>query len=132
LGSASRCSTDFIKAERHRDDFVRTCPELVIVDEAHGFAFGGDRGRQLRHELLSKLAADERRHLILVTATPHSGKEDAFRSLLELLDPSFGDLPIDLSGAQNEGERRRLVGLPGTLRLKHGWVMRRSGGGVRL
>lgn len=102
-------STDFIKAERHRDDFVRTCPELVIVDEAHGFAFGGDRGRQLRHELLSKLAADERRHLILVTATPHSGKEDAFRSLLELLDPSFGDLPIDLSGGQNESERRRLA-----------------------
>jgi SNF2 family DNA or RNA helicase len=102
-------STDFIKAERHRDDFVRACPELVIVDEAHGFAFGGDRGRQLRHELLSKLATDERRHLILVTATPHSGKEDAFRSLLELLDPSFADLPIDLSGAQNESERRRLV-----------------------
>ena len=33
-------STDFIKAERRRDDFVRTCPELVIVDEAHSFAFG--------------------------------------------------------------------------------------------
>ena len=47
-------STDFIKAERRRDDFVRTCPELVIVDEAHGFAFGGDRGRQLRHELLDQ------------------------------------------------------------------------------
>lgn len=102
-------STDFIKAERHRDDFVRTCPELVIVDEAHGFAFGGDRGRQLRHELLVKLAADQDRHLILVTATPHSGKDDAFRSLLELLDPSFANLPDDLSGAQNERERRRLA-----------------------
>src|SRR5581483_2468617 len=28
-------STDFIKADRRRDDFVRECPELVIVDEAH-------------------------------------------------------------------------------------------------
>ena len=28
-------STDFIKAERRRDDFLRACPELVIVDEAH-------------------------------------------------------------------------------------------------
>lgn len=102
-------STDFIKAERHRDDFVRTCPELVIVDEAHGFAFGGDRGRQLRHELLVKLAADQQRHLLLVTATPHSGKEDAFRSLLELLDPSFANLPEDLSGEHNERERRRLA-----------------------
>src|SRR5690606_24698138 len=28
-------STDFIKSTRHRDDFVRHCPDLVIVDEAH-------------------------------------------------------------------------------------------------
>ena len=41
LRHTSIVSTDFIKAERRRDDFVRTCPELVIVDEAHGFAFGG-------------------------------------------------------------------------------------------
>ena len=32
-------------------------------------------------------AARPDRHLILVTATPHSGKEEAFRSLLALLDP---------------------------------------------
>ena len=38
------------------------------------------------------------RHLILVTATPHSGKEEAFRSLLALLKPEFADLPDDLSG----------------------------------
>jgi superfamily II DNA or RNA helicase len=111
-------STDFIKAERHRDDFVRTCPELVIVDEAHGFAFGSDRGRQLRHELLTKLAADERRHLILATATPHSGNEDAFRSLLKLLDPGLVELPDDLSGPANEPYRRRLA---------HHLVQRRRG-----
>jgi superfamily II DNA or RNA helicase len=102
-------STDFIKAERRRDDFVRTCPELVVVDEAHTFAFGGDRGRQLRHELLTRLAADEERHVILVTATPHSGKEDAFRSLLTILDPGFDQLPADLGGAQHEGARRGLA-----------------------
>jgi superfamily II DNA or RNA helicase len=102
-------STDFIKAERRRDDFVRTCPELVIVDEAHTFAFGGDRGRQLRHELLTRLAGDEARHIILVTATPHSGKEDSFRSLLTLLDPSFEQLPAELSGAEHETARRALA-----------------------
>ena len=102
-------STDFIKAERHRDDFIRTCPELVIVDEAHGFALGSDRGRQLRHELLTRLAADPRRHLILATATPHSGNEDAFRSLLALLDPALAELPDDLSGPANEPYRRRLA-----------------------
>ena len=28
-------STDFIKSDRRRDDFLRACPELVIVDVAH-------------------------------------------------------------------------------------------------
>ena len=28
-------SMDFIKSDRHRDDFLRACPNLVIVDEAH-------------------------------------------------------------------------------------------------
>jgi SNF2 family DNA or RNA helicase len=28
-------SLDFIKSDRRRDEFLRTCPELVIVDEAH-------------------------------------------------------------------------------------------------
>ena len=38
-------STDFIKSDRRREDFVRACPELVIVDEAHTFAFGASRPR---------------------------------------------------------------------------------------
>src|SRR5215813_5990277 len=28
-------STDFIKADRRRDEFLRVCPEMVIVDEGH-------------------------------------------------------------------------------------------------
>src|SRR3954464_7165903 len=103
-------STDFIKSDRRRQDFVRACPELVIVDEAHTFAFGATaRGRHQRHELLRALGSDENRHLILVTATPHSGKDDAFRSLLALLDPSLADLPEDMSGATREADRRRLA-----------------------
>ena len=39
-------STDYIKSSRRRDDFVRGCPEFVIVDEAHTCAFSVDqRGR---------------------------------------------------------------------------------------
>lgn len=103
-------STDFIKSDRRRQDFVRACPELVIVDEAHTFAFGAsDRGRHQRHELLQALSMDAERHLVLVTATPHSGKDDAFRSLLALLDPALADLPEDLSGSAREGDRRRLA-----------------------
>jgi len=89
-------STDFIKAERRRAQFIRACPDLVIVDEAHtcvGTSAG--RTRQLRHELLRDVAADPNRHLILVTATPHSGNEEAFRDLLGLLNPNLANLPLD-------------------------------------
>jgi superfamily II DNA/RNA helicase len=103
-------STDFIKTDRHRADFVRACPDLVIVDEAHTFAFGArNAGRHQRHELLVELSRDPNRHLILVTATPHSGKEDAFRSLLAVLDPKLGELPEDLSGSEREGDRRLIA-----------------------
>lgn len=104
-------SLDFIKSERRRDEFLRACPDLVIVDEAHTCAFSLERrsGQHQRHALVKALAADRQRHLILVTATPHSGDEAAFRSLLELLDPTFANLPDDLSGPQHEAHRRRLA-----------------------
>lgn len=103
-------STEFIKADRRRDDFLRTCPELVVVDEAHTCAAdAGQTGRHQRHDLLRGLARNSRRHLILVTATPHSGNEEAFRSLLALLNPDFADLPDDLVGKQNEHHRRQLA-----------------------
>jgi superfamily II DNA or RNA helicase len=104
-------STDFIKADRRRDDFLRAAPELVVVDEAHTCAWSGDGkgARHQRHALIKGLAADPNRHLILVTATPHSGNEGAFRSLLTLLDPGFADLPEDLSGEPNERHRRNVA-----------------------
>src|SRR5690606_11439800 len=104
-------STDFIKSDRRRDEFLRSAPELVIVDEAHTCADAGEGrgGRHQRHRLLKGLAEDETRHLVLVTATPHSGNEGAFRSLLALLRPEFARLPEDLSGEQNEHHLRRLA-----------------------
>lgn len=104
-------SIDFIKADRRRDQFVRACPELVIVDEAHTCAYPGEgRGaRHQRHQLIKELAEQRERHLILVTATPHSGNEQAFRSLLAFLNEDFKDLPEDLSGRQNERQRQYLA-----------------------
>jgi len=99
-------STDFIKSPRHRDMFIHGCPDLVIVDEAHGCVAGGasSRARTLRYELVRKLAADPQRHLLLVTATPHSGQEEGFRNLIGLLDPELANL--DLSAAKG---RERLA-----------------------
>ncbi|MGW0880448.1 helicase-related protein [Streptomyces sp. NPDC002671] len=84
-------STDFIKQRDRRDAFLRTCPDLLIVDEAHT-CIGAGAGRQQRYELLKDLAADRDRHLILITATPHSGDRDAFAKLTGLLDESLAQL----------------------------------------
>lgn len=104
-------SLDLVKSDRWRQDFLTHAPELVIVDEAHASAEGEGMGakRHQRYRLLEALSQAPERHLILVTATPHSGKEDAFRSLLRLLNPDFAGLPLDLSGAQNEQARIRLA-----------------------
>ncbi|MFO7279560.1 MAG: helicase-related protein [Thermoanaerobacterales bacterium] len=104
-------SIDFIKSDRRRDDFIRACPELVIVDEAHTCADTGDgsRARHQRYSLVRALAARPDRHLILVTATPHSGKEGSFRSLLTLLDEDFASLPDTLAGEENRRHRDRLA-----------------------
>jgi superfamily II DNA or RNA helicase len=94
-------STDFIKSPRRRDDFVRGCPDLVIVDEAHTCVADGSgsdrRGRTQRYELMQRLAADAQRHLILVTATPHSGREEGFRNLIGLLDDSLAEIDLDVA-----------------------------------
>ncbi|MFC8299494.1 DEAD/DEAH box helicase [Micromonospora orduensis] len=100
-------SMDFIKSTRHRDDFVRHCPDLVIVDEAHTCVAADDNTsaqNQLRFELLQRVAADTERHLLLVTATPHSGKESAFRNLLGLVRPELAT--VDLG---SEAGRRMLA-----------------------
>lgn len=81
-------SLDYIKSERHREHFLSIAPECIIVDEAHTCASSG-AGKQLRFELLQRLAKDTERHLLLLTATPHSGDEAAFYNLLSLLDPAF-------------------------------------------
>jgi SNF2 family DNA or RNA helicase len=84
-------SIDFLKSDRNRHLFLLDCPDLVIVDEAHGATSASERNQSQhqRHEFVSAIAAMADRHLILLTATPHSGIESAFRSLLALLRPEF-------------------------------------------
>ncbi len=96
-------SLDYIKAEKRRDGFARACPDFVIVDEAHA-CVGTHKGKQQRFDLLQGLARDPERRLILLTATPHSGDEDAFARLLSLIDTEFGTVNFD-----NQKYRERLV-----------------------
>ncbi len=84
-------SLDYIKSERHREHFLSIAPECIVVDEVHTCATSG-QGKQLRYELLQRLAASDERHLIMLTATPHSGDETAFYNLISLLNPKFAQL----------------------------------------
>lgn len=93
-------STDFIKSPQRRHEFVNHCPKLVIIDEAHtcvadGAGGGGGLARTQRYDLAREVAADRSRHLVLVTATPHSGKEQGFRNLVGLLDPELATVDLD-------------------------------------
>lgn len=85
-------SIDFVKSDRNRRMFLDNAPDLIIVDEAHSAARpSNDRSgtQHQRYALIRELANDDSRHMILTTATPHSGIEESFRSLLGLLDESF-------------------------------------------
>ena len=88
-------SIDFVKSERNRQRFLDNAPDFIIVDEAHTAARprGDHSGVQhQRYALVQEIAKDPKRHLVLVTATPHSGIEESFRSLLGLLEPSLDAL----------------------------------------
>ena len=100
-------SLDYIKSDRHRHDFIRACPEFVIVDEAHTCVSTG-QARQQRFELLREISADAERHLVLLTATPHSGDQEAFYSLLALLKRDFAQFAA-ASGGHKDALREQLA-----------------------
>jgi superfamily II DNA or RNA helicase len=59
--------------------------DVVIIDEAHHLAEGGDSHKLLAD--LGKVVAEQCEALLLLTATPHDGKGESFASLIRLLDP---------------------------------------------
>ncbi|KUK47746.1 MAG: Superfamily II DNA/RNA helicase, SNF2 family [Actinobacteria bacterium 66_15] len=59
--------------------------DLIIVDEAHKLA---GTNRQVARHTLGRALARSARHLLLLSATPHQGKTDAFMRLMSLLDPT--------------------------------------------
>lgn len=75
------------RIDQYNDDRIEAVVaggwDLIIIDEAHRVA--GSTGEVARHKLgdmLSKASP----HLLLLTATPHSGKTEPFLRLMQLLD----------------------------------------------
>lgn len=81
-------SIDFIRGEDVLNVIKEVHFDLVVVDEAHKlsvFEYGNKRDISKRYEAISKIS-QMCEHLLLLTATPHRGRADTFRYLLQLLD----------------------------------------------
>jgi superfamily II DNA or RNA helicase len=67
----------------------RTDWDVVVVDEAHRMAahYYGNEMKATRRYELGQLLGRVARHYLLMTATPHAGKEEDFQLFLALLDP---------------------------------------------
>jgi superfamily II DNA or RNA helicase len=104
-------SIDYAKSDAHRANFLQHAPAFMIVDEAHGAsASANDQSQQQRHQLLLDLAKNPDRHLILLTATPHSGVTSGFSSLLRILKEEFVRWdPANLTEAQRKELAAHLV-----------------------
>ena len=75
--------------------------DLVIFDEAHKLSatvFGSEVKKTKRYQMAERLGAA--RNTLLMTATPHSGKEEQFQLFLALLDADR------FEGVVREGTRR--------------------------
>lgn len=92
--------------------------DLVVVDEAHKMAatYTGGEVKYTQRFQLGRRLSGATRHLLLLTATPHNGKEADFQLFLSLLDPDRFEgkprgetAPIDPSGLMRRMVKEKLV-----------------------
>jgi SNF2 family DNA or RNA helicase len=96
--------------------------DLVVVDEAHKMSatfFGGEVKYTKRYRL-GQLLSGLTRHFLLLTATPHNGKEEDFQLFLALLDGDRfegrfrdGVHAVDVSDLMRRMVKERLVKFDG-------------------
>ena len=111
---------------RNSDLQVALCEagwDLVVFDEAHKLSahfFGQKVERTQRFKLAEQLGAHTR-HLLLMTATPHNGKEEDFQLFLSLLDSDrfYGKFrdgvhQVDASDLMRRMVKEELVKFDGT------------------
>jgi superfamily II DNA or RNA helicase len=96
-----------------QEKLLATTWDLVIFDEAHKLAahfFGSKLEKTGRFILAEKLGA-RTRHLLLMTATPHSGKEEDFQLFLSLLDSDrfYGKFRDGVHKVDSSDLMRRMV-----------------------
>lgn len=95
--------------------------DLVIVDEAHKMSAHqyGNELRKTKRFLLGEVLRERTRHFLLMTATPHNGKNEDFLAFMTLIDPERfagrlrdGELP-DVSDVMRRRVKENLTDFEG-------------------
>ncbi len=82
--------------------------DLVIVDEAHKMSANRYSGelRRTKRFILGEALRERTRHLLLLTATPHNGKDDDFLAFMTLVDPDMFEGRLRGRGNKGDGDER--------------------------
>jgi len=76
------------RSEDLQEKLLQSRWDLIVVDEAHKLSASwyGSKINETKRFKLGKLLGSITRHFLLMTATPHNGKEEDFQLFLSLLD----------------------------------------------
>lgn len=111
------------RSEDLQDKLKSTNWDLIVVDEAHKMSANwyGQKVNETKRFKLGKLAGSITRHFLLMTATPHNGKEEDFQLFLSLLDSDRfygkfrdGAHQVDVSDLMRRMVKEELVKFDGT------------------
>ena len=111
------------RSEAYQAKLKSTEWDLIIVDEAHKLSasYFGNKVSKTKRFLLGELLGSLTRHFLLMTATPHNGKEEEFQIWLSLLDSDRfygkfreGAHKVDLSDMMRRMVKEELLTFDGT------------------
>ncbi|TKX51967.1 helicase, partial [Halorubrum sp. SP3] len=88
-------SQAFLRQEEFQPALDEAFWDVVVVDEAHKAAKRGESPSKTS-QMVERVAGNSD-SLLLLSATPHDGKGEAFRSLVEYIDPFLVAEDQDLS-----------------------------------
>lgn len=109
--------------ENFQDKLKNTEWDLIIVDEAHKLSanYFGNKVNKTKRFQLGELLGSITRHFLLMTATPHNGKEEDFQIWLSLLDGDRfygkvrdGTRKVDVSDMMRRMVKEELLKFDGT------------------
>jgi len=111
------------RSEELQEKLKNTEWDLIIVDEAHKLSanYFGNKINKTKRFLLGELLGSITRHYLLMTATPHNGKEEDFQIWLSLLDSDRfygkfreGAHKVDVSDMMRRMVKEELLKFDGT------------------